>query len=66
MTEKGRAPIVCEKLCPVCRGARAGIGICKAIQKLELKICGEKGCIWGQARTKYYGVTPDQKVSGNR
>ncbi|MDD2438616.1 MAG: hypothetical protein PHD41_00100 [Methanosarcinaceae archaeon] len=57
-----KAPIFCEKLCLVCRGARAGNPVCKAIQNLELKLFGKEGCIWGQARTKYYGVTPDQKL----
>ncbi|MGB9929571.1 MAG: hypothetical protein ACPK85_14415 [Methanosarcina sp.] len=63
MTEmKGKAPVFCEKYCIVCKGAREGNGICKAIQKLELRIFGKKGCIWGAARTKYYGVTPDKKI----
>jgi hypothetical protein len=30
-----------------------------------LKIFGKNGCIWGAARTKYYGVTPDKKLPGN-
>ena len=59
---KGRSPIFCEKLCIVCKGARAGNSICKSIQNLELKIFGKNGCIWGAARTKYYGVTPDKKL----
>lgn len=64
MAEKTRAPVFCESLCPVCRGARAGIGICKSLQKLELKMVGKNGCIWGKARTRYYGVTPDRKIPG--
>jgi hypothetical protein len=63
MAEKiGKAPVFCEKYCIVCKGAREGNEICKAIQKLELKIFGNNGCIWGAARTKYYGVTPDKKI----
>lgn len=62
MAEKGKAPVFCEKYCVVCKGARAGNSICKAIQNLELKIFGKTGCIWGKARTKFYGVTPDQKI----
>ncbi|NPE30078.1 hypothetical protein HNV12_19415 [Methanococcoides sp. SA1] len=61
-TTKEKAPVFCEKYCPVCRGARAGIGICKALQKIELRICGKNGCPWGKARTEYYGVTPDKKI----
>jgi len=62
MTVNDKPPIFCEKYCIVCKGARAGNSICKAIQDLELKICGKNGCIWGKARTKFYGVTPDQKI----
>jgi hypothetical protein len=62
MTVNGKPPVFCEKYCIICKGARAGNGICKAIQNLELKICGKNGCIWGKARTKFYGVTPDQKI----
>jgi hypothetical protein len=62
---KGKAPIFCEKLCIVCKGARSGNSVCKSIQNLELKIFGKKGCIWGAARTKYYGVTPDKKLPEN-
>lgn len=59
---RGKPPIFCEKLCIVCKGARAGNSICKSIQNLELKIFGKNGCIWGAARTKYYGVTPDKQI----
>lgn len=59
---KGKPPVFCEKLCVVCKGARAGNSVCKSIQNLELKIFGKNGCIWGAARTKYYGVTPDKKL----
>jgi hypothetical protein len=62
MAETKKAPVFCEKYCIVCKGARAGNGLCKAIQNLELKIFGEKGCIWGKARTEYYGVTPDKPI----
>ncbi|MCO5382932.1 MAG: hypothetical protein NHB15_13280 [Methanosarcina barkeri] len=59
---KENPPVFCEKLCIVCKGAREGNGICKTIQNIELKIFGKNGCIWGAARTKYYGVTPDKKL----
>ena len=63
MTEaKANPPTFCEKFCIVCKGARAGNTICKYIQDIELKIFGKNGCIWGAARTRYYGVTPDQKL----
>jgi len=25
-------------------------------------LLGKNGCFWGKARTRYYGVTPDQKI----
>lgn len=59
---KGKPPVFCEKFCIVCKGAREGNKICKTIQNIELKIFGKNGCIWGAARTKYYGVTPDKKL----
>lgn len=62
---KGDAPVFCEKFCIVCKGAREGNKICKAIQNIELKIFGKNGCIWGAARTKYCGVTPDKKLPVN-
>lgn len=62
---KEKPPVFCEKFCIICKGAREGNGICKAIQKIELRIFGKNGCIWGAARTRYYGVTPDKKISGN-
>ncbi|WP_135613166.1 hypothetical protein [Methanococcoides sp. AM1] len=61
-TPKEKAPVFCEKYCPVCRSARAGNRIGKALQKMELKIVGKKGCIWGKATTDYYGVTPDKTI----
>lgn len=60
--EKANLLIFCEKSCIVCKGARAGNTICKYIQDIELKIFGKNGCIWGAARTRYYGVTLDQKL----
>ncbi|MBN2109852.1 MAG: hypothetical protein JW705_02030 [Methanosarcinaceae archaeon] len=65
MAEKKKPPVFCERYCPVCRGARAGNSICKAVQDFELKIFGKKGCIWGRARTEYYGVTPDKPIPEN-
>jgi hypothetical protein len=62
---KEKPPVFCEKYCIVCKGAREGNKLCKAIQNIELKIFGKNGCIWGAARTRYYGVTPDKKLPGN-
>ncbi len=62
MAKQKKAPIFCEKLCIICRGARAGNGLCKALQNIELKITGPNGCPWGKARTNYYGVTPDKPI----
>jgi hypothetical protein len=61
---KENPPVFCEKYCIVCRGAREGNKICKTIQSIELRIFGKNGCIWGAARTRYYGVTPDKKLPG--
>jgi hypothetical protein len=61
---KGKPPVFCEKYCIICKGAREGNKLCKAIQNIELKIFGKNGCIWGAARTRYYGVTPDKKLPG--
>ncbi len=62
MTDEKKAPVFCENYCIICRGARAGNGLCKLLQKIELKIMGANGCIWGKARTDYHGVTPDQSI----
>ncbi len=40
---KGKPPVFCEKFCIVCKGAREGNNICKAIQNIELKIFGKNG-----------------------
>ncbi|MFP4654563.1 MAG: hypothetical protein ACLFMM_02620 [Methanohalobium sp.] len=57
-----KPPVFCEKYCIICKGARSGNSICKKIQNLEMKIFGEQGCPFGKARTRYYGVTPDEKL----
>lgn len=62
MENNEKPPVFCEKYCIICKGARTGNSICKAIQNLELKIFGKAGCPWGKARTKFYGVTPDKKI----
>ena len=62
MTDKKKPPVFCEKYCIICKGARSGNTICKTIQNLEMKIFGKQGCPFGKARTKYYGVTPDEKL----
>jgi hypothetical protein len=65
MADQKKAPVFCENYCFICKGARAGNSLCKTLQNLELKIVGKKGCIWGKARTQYYGVTPDQPIPKN-
>ncbi len=62
MTKINQPPVFCEKYCVICKGARAGNSLCKALQNLELALLGKNGCYWGKARTRYYGVTPDQKI----
>ncbi|MDW7732256.1 MAG: hypothetical protein SCH66_07490 [Methanolobus sp.] len=62
MAGKKKAPVFCEKYCLVCKGARAGNSLCRSVQNLELRIFGKNGCIWGKARTEYYGVTPDKPI----
>ncbi|WP_319506777.1 hypothetical protein [uncultured Methanolobus sp.] len=62
MADQKKAPVFCEKYCLICRGARSGNSIFKALQNIELKITGPNGCPFGQARTEYYGVTPDQPI----
>jgi hypothetical protein len=67
MTEvEEKPPVFCEKYCIICKGAREGNRICKVIQKVELKIFGRNGCIWGAARTRYYGATPDKKIKSSK
>ncbi len=55
-------PIFCEKLCPVCKKARAGDPKAVQSQRKQLAKFGPEGCMFGRARTKYYGVTPDKPV----
>jgi hypothetical protein len=62
MADKKKAPVFCENYCIICKGARSGNSLCKSLQNLELKIMGKNGCIWGKARTEYYGVTPDKPI----
>jgi len=62
MTTMNQPPVFCEKYCVICKGARAGNFLCKALQNLELTLLGKNGCFWGKARTRYYGVAPDQKI----
>ena len=52
-------PDYCEYGCPICRSARRGNRLARAIQKLELLVTGG-GCSWGRARQGKYGVTPDE------
>nr|WP_049891211.1 hypothetical protein [Methanohalobium evestigatum] len=62
LADKKNPPVFCEKYCIICKGARSGNKICKTIQNLELKIFGDNGCPFGQARAEYYGVKPDEKL----
>jgi hypothetical protein len=62
MTQINQPPVFCEKYCFICKGAREGNALCKTLQNIELSLLGKNGCFWGQARTRYYGVTPDQKI----
>jgi len=62
MSTELKPPVFCEHYCFICRGARAGNSLFKAIQNLELKLFGKDGCPWGKARTRHYGVTPDRKL----
>lgn len=62
MTKMNKPPVFCEKYCVICKGARAGNYLFKALQNLELTLLGKNGCFWGKARTRYYGVTPDQNI----
>ncbi|MCQ6962094.1 hypothetical protein [Methanolobus chelungpuianus] len=62
MSDQKKAPVFCENYCFICKGARAGNSLFKKLQNIELKIVGKNGCIWGKARTQYYGVTPDKPL----
>ncbi|MCS3924243.1 hypothetical protein [Methanosalsum natronophilum] len=62
MGDENKPPVFCENYCIICKGARSGNSIAKKLQEIELSILGEEGCPFGKARTKYYGVTPDQPV----
>ena len=62
MTTMNQPPVFCEKYCVICKGARTGNSLCKTLQNLELALLGKNGCFWGKARTRYYGVAPDQKI----
>jgi len=55
-------PIFCEKICPECKKARAGDPKAMEKQNAHLAKFGPEGCPFGKARTRYYGVTPDQPV----
>lgn len=66
MTNSNKPPVFCEQYCPVCRGARKGSPLFKALQGFELKLFGRNGCPWGQARYRYYGVTPDQPLPAKK
>jgi len=62
MAKRGRAPIFCERICPVCRRARAGDPKMMERQRKALEKTGPDGCVFGRARTRYYGVTPDKNI----
>ncbi|MDP6356131.1 MAG: hypothetical protein QF473_13565 [Planctomycetota bacterium] len=54
-------PEYCESGCPVCRSARKGNPLAKALQAIEMKVT-RGGCPWGKAREKKYGVKPDEPI----
>lgn len=54
-------PDYCEYGCPVCRRARTGNRVAKALQVVEMKLL-PSGCPWGKARERKYGVKPDEPV----
>lgn len=56
-----RDPDYCEFGCPVCRGARRGNRVARALQVIELRVTGG-GCPWGRARKGKYGVNPDEPI----
>ncbi|PSH04182.1 MAG: hypothetical protein CXZ00_08710 [Acidobacteria bacterium] len=55
-------PDFCELGCPICVPARNGNKVAKAVQKFEEIITGGKGCWWGRARKRKYGVGPSECV----
>ena len=57
----GRAPIFCEKLCPVCKRARRGVEWAAKMQAKALEK-DPLGCRFGKARYEYYGVRPNENV----
>ena len=57
-------PDYCEYGCPVCRAARRGNRLARALQKIELFLT-RGGCGWGRARQRKYGVTPDESRQGD-
>jgi hypothetical protein len=65
MADQKKPPVFCENYCFICKGARSGNSIFKTLQNIELKVVGKNGCIWGKARTQYYGVTPDKPIPKN-
>jgi hypothetical protein len=55
-------PDYCEYGCPICRSARNGNPLAKFAQSIEMGLTLGKGCWWGQAREKKYGVKPTESV----
>jgi 3'-phosphoadenosine 5'-phosphosulfate sulfotransferase (PAPS reductase)/FAD synthetase len=54
-------PDYCEIGCPICTSARKGNRLAGFIQKFEM-LFFPRGCWWGRAREKKYGVKPDQPL----
>lgn len=55
-------PDYCEYGCPICRAARAGSSAANLAQKVELLITFGRGCPWGIARYRTYGVRPNEPL----
>ena len=51
----------CESHCPVCTNARKGNRLAMMVQKIEMAITFG-GCPAGRARTKKYGVKPNESI----
>jgi hypothetical protein len=52
-------PDYCESKCPVCTRARKGNRLAALFLKIEMAVTGG-GCPSGKARTKEYGVKPNE------
>lgn len=58
-------PEYCEYGCPICTNARQGHPVYRRLQRVELALL-PRGCWWGRARRRKYGVSPDQPLTAER